>query len=68
MARNRNNVIKTTEPEAATEARVVRLGTDVQKWIADRLRETLDEYIEQGVPDHIAELIKRFDDPNDEGK
>jgi hypothetical protein len=75
----RKNVREATDEARETAEddadRVVRLPTDVQKTIGDRLREMFDEYVEQGVPDHIAELIehiaeltKRFDDPNDEGK
>jgi hypothetical protein len=62
------NVREATETREAADDRVVRLGTDIQKWIADRLRETLEEYIGQGVPAPIAALIREFDDPKDEGK
>jgi hypothetical protein len=53
----------------ATEAPVVELGTDIQKWIADRLIEMFDEVVQQGVPDRFVELLKQLDDQNnDEGK
>jgi Anti-sigma factor NepR len=53
----------------ATEEPVVRLGTDIQKWIADRLIDTFDEVVKQGVPDRFVELLKQLDDHNnDEGK
>jgi hypothetical protein len=52
----------------ATEKPVVELGTDIQKWIADRLIEMFDEVVQQGVPDRFVELLKQLDDQNDEGK
>jgi hypothetical protein len=52
----------------ATEEPVVELGTDIQKWIADRLIEMFDEVVQQGVPDRFVELLKQLDDQNDEGK
>ena len=58
-----NKAQETTEKEEA----VVRLGTDIQKWIADRLQEMLDEVVKQGVPDRFVELLKQLDQ-NDEGK
>jgi hypothetical protein len=59
---------KSVSVRKATEEPVVRLGTDVQKWIADRLQEMLDEVVKQGVPDRFVELLKQLDDQNDEGK
>jgi hypothetical protein len=52
----------------ATEEPVVELGTDIQKWIADRLIEMFDEVVQQGVPDRFVELLQQLDDQNDEGK
>lgn len=52
----------------ATEEPVVELGTDIQKWIADRLIEMFDEVVQQGVPDRFVELLKQLDDQNGEGK
>lgn len=52
----------------ATEQPVVELGTDIQKWIADRLIEMFDEVVQQGVPDRFAELLKQLDDHSHEGK
>lgn len=52
----------------ATEEPVVELGTDIQKWIADRLIEMFDEVVQQGVPDRFVELLKQLDDQNNEGK
>jgi hypothetical protein len=37
---------------------VVELGTDIQKWIADRLIEMFDEVVQQGVPDRFVELLQ----------
>jgi Anti-sigma factor NepR len=59
------NVWEATE---ATEEPVVELGTDIQKWIADRLIEMFDEVVQQGVPDRFVELLQQLDDQNDEGK
>jgi hypothetical protein len=52
----------------ATEDPVVKLGTDIQKWIADRLIDAFDEVVKQGVPDRFVQLLKQLDDQNDEGK
>jgi hypothetical protein len=59
------NVWEATE---ATEEPVVELGTDIQKWIADRLIDMFDEVVQQGVPDRFVELLQQLDDQNDEGK
>jgi hypothetical protein len=52
----------------ATEEPVVKLGTDIQKWIADRLIDAFDEVVKQGVPDRFVRLLEQLDDQNGEGK
>lgn len=60
---------KNLNVRASTEDQpVVELGTDIQKWIADRLIEMFDEVVQQGVPDRFAELLKQLDDHSHEGK
>lgn len=52
----------------ATEENVVRLGTNIRKAIADKLIETFDDVVQQGVPDRFITLLKQLDDQNNEGK
>jgi len=59
---------RTNVREATEEPVVVELGTDIQRWIADRLIEVFDEVVQQGVPDRFVELLKQLDDQSHEGK
>ena len=47
---------------------VVKLGPDVKAKIGMQLRLMYGELVDQGVPDRFAEMLKRLDDPNYEGK
>jgi hypothetical protein len=37
-----------------------RLGREVQAKIGQQLRALYDDVVSQGVPDHIADLVRRF--------
>jgi len=39
-----------------------RLGREVQAKIGQQLRAMYDEVVNQGVPDHIADLVRRLSD------
>jgi Anti-sigma factor NepR len=39
-----------------------RLGREVQAKIGQQLRALYDDVVNQGVPDHIADLVRRFTD------
>jgi hypothetical protein len=52
----------------ATEENVVELGTNIRKAIADKLKETFDDVVQQGVPDRFVALLKQLDGQNNEGK
>ncbi len=47
---------------------VVKLGPDIKAKIGMQLRLMYGEVVDQGVPDRFAEMLKRLDDPNYEGK
>jgi hypothetical protein len=59
---------RTNVREATEESVVVELGTDIQRWIADRLIEVFDEVVQQGVPDRFVELLKQLDDDQSQGQ
>jgi Anti-sigma factor NepR len=43
-------------------ARNVRLGREVQARIGQQLRALYDDVVNEGVPQHIAELVRRLSD------
>ena len=43
----------------------VRLGREVQARIGQQLRSMYDEVVSEGVPQHIADLIRRLADQDD---
>ena len=40
----------------------VRLGREVQARIGQQLRAMYDEFVNEGVPQHIADLVRRLSD------
>jgi hypothetical protein len=52
---------------AATQRRSeVRLGREVQARIGQQLRAMYEDIVSQGVPQHIADLVRRLSDQDDE--
>jgi aromatic ring-cleaving dioxygenase len=49
----------------ATHRREVRLGREVQARIGQQLRAMYDDVVSQGVPPHIAELVRRLSEQDD---
>ncbi|MGC1352178.1 MAG: NepR family anti-sigma factor [Xanthobacteraceae bacterium] len=43
----------------------VRLGREVQARIGQQLRAMYDDVVSQGVPTHIAELVRRLSEQDD---
>ena len=43
----------------------VRLGREVQARIGQQLRAMYDDVVNQGVPQHIADLVRRLGDQDD---
>ena len=43
----------------------VRLGREVQARIGQQLRAMYDEVVNEGVPEHIADLVRRLSDQDD---
>jgi hypothetical protein len=43
----------------------VRLGREVQARIGQQLRAMYDDVVRQGVPDHIADLVRRLSEQDD---
>jgi hypothetical protein len=43
----------------------VRLGREVQARIGQQLRAMYDDVVSQGVPPHIANLVRRLSDQDD---
>jgi hypothetical protein len=43
----------------------VRLGREVQARIGQQLRALYDDVVSQGVPQHIADLVRRLSDQDD---
>lgn len=43
----------------------VRLGREVQARIGQQLRSMYDEVVSEGVPQHIADLVRRLADQDD---
>jgi hypothetical protein len=64
---------KTEKPEARDAANratghrkgEVRLGREVQARIGQQLRAMYDEVVREGVPPHIAELVRRLSEQDD---
>jgi hypothetical protein len=64
------NEVKADEPEAmgktATHRKAeVRLGREIQARIGQQLRGMYDEVVNQGVPKHIDDLVRRLTDQDD---
>jgi hypothetical protein len=51
----------------ATRRTDVRLGRDAQIRIGQQLRAFYDDVVNEGVPDHIADLVRKLTDQDDEG-
>ena len=45
----------------------VRLGRDAQIRIGQQLRAMYDDVVNEGVPDHIADLVRKLSERDDEG-
>jgi hypothetical protein len=45
----------------------VRLGREVQARIGQQLRAMYDDVVSQGVPQHIADLVRRLSDQDEGG-
>lgn len=45
----------------------VRLGRDAQIRIGQQLRAMYDGVVNEGVPDHIADLVRKLGEQDDEG-
>ena len=43
----------------------VRLGREVQARIGQQLRAMYDDVVKEGVPEHIADLVRRLSDHDD---
>jgi len=46
---------------------VARLGADIMAAIGRQLRLMYAEIVAQGVPEHFAEILRRLDEPSNEG-
>jgi hypothetical protein len=57
---------KTCGKQQKTGEYVVELGANIQKAIADKLIETFDDVVQQGVPDRFNALLKQLDDQNND--
>jgi hypothetical protein len=73
--KNRKANLETIEPDAEKPAidsamtnpatpqkPEARLGREVQARIGQQLRAMYDEYVEEGVPQHISDLVRRLSD------
>jgi hypothetical protein len=49
-------------PAANTQKPEARLGREVQARIGQQLRSMYNDVVNQGVPDHIADLVRRLSD------
>jgi Anti-sigma factor NepR len=52
---NRDNMVRPVRSEA-------RLGREVQARIGQQLRAIYDDVVNQGVPPHLADLVRRLSD------
>jgi hypothetical protein len=61
---------RTTAPSDGriVDTKVVRLGRDVQAKIGQHLRTMYDEVVKQGVPDHLSEMLRQLDNPDEPEK
>ncbi len=50
---------------AASRRTEVRLGREVQARIGQQLRAMYDDVVKEGVPSHIAELVRRLSEQDD---
>jgi hypothetical protein len=50
------------------DGKVVSLGRDVQVKIGQHLRTMYDEVVNQGVPDHLNDLLQKLDDGKKSGR
>jgi hypothetical protein len=44
------------------------LNREIQSKIGQQLRAMYDDVVQEGVPDRFADLLRRIDNPSDEGK
>jgi hypothetical protein len=44
------------------------LNREIQTKIGQQLRAMYDDVVQEGVPDRFADLLRRLDNPADEGK
>jgi hypothetical protein len=44
------------------------LNREIQSKIGQQLRAMYDDVVQEGVPDRFAELLRRIDNPADQGK
>lgn len=58
------NQMRTPTTPRKTEARI---GREAQSRIGQQLRAMYDDVVNEGVPDHIADLVRRLTEQNDEG-
>jgi Anti-sigma factor NepR len=64
------NEVKTEGPDtmgrpATHRKSEVRLGKEIQARIGQQLRAMYDDVVEQGVPQHIDELVRRLSEQDD---
>jgi hypothetical protein len=43
------------------------LGPDIMAAVGRQLRVTFADIVAEGVPEHFAEILRRLDEPSDEG-
>ena len=53
------------KPAATHRKSEVRLGREVQARIGQQLRAMYDDVVRQGVPTHIADLVRRLSEQDD---
>jgi hypothetical protein len=44
------------------------LNREIQSKIGQQLRAMYDDVVQEGVPDRFADLLRRLDNPSDQGK
>ena len=54
-------------PQMNQKKNEVRLGRDAQIRIGQQLRALYDDVVNEGVPDHIADLVRKLSEQDDEG-
>ncbi len=60
--------VRAAHAQKPEKSPVVKLGPDIKAKIGMQLRLMYGEVVDQGVPDRFADMLKRLDDPNYEGK